>query len=231
MKRQSYIFMSAVLLIASAFILIFSGARSTDEDAKISLIEEGVDIGNTDDIEFEYGSRYKFVDRILGEAEEKQKLIVSEQSQTVTVLVENDFLSYLNLTSDITSKSVDFVYTATGKFTVDLSKLNEKRIVDDKDKKTLTIYIDEPILDSISPEKMQLKNEKNGVFALGKVKLNMEKFIELETDLQESIKEKFEEEENLKTIREMALESVKETYEPIVEQIDDDYELIIEYVP
>ena len=88
-----------------------------------------------------------FTDVILSRQNETRKLIVSTQEGTVTTKLTDRLINKLDF--DFMKKTQDVSYTGTGYFVVDLDDLTAANVIEDRDKKTVTILIGHAYLQAI----------------------------------------------------------------------------------
>jgi len=175
------------------------------------------------------GVEVNFADVILSDHDEMRKLIVSTQKATVSTELTDRLIKQLDF--DFLKKTQSVSYTGTGYFVVDLDNLNDNRIVQDKDKKTVTIKIDHAYLEAIEidPNNIIIDEVKEGLFARGDIELTVKDYNAIEKELRTRLEDKFDTVANGQVADDLALEMVKEVYEPIVKAIDRKYDVIVEF--
>jgi len=168
-----------------------------------------------------------FQDAILGDAVEHQELIVYEQFVEITSTVTKAGLGNLK----IFSKTKEITYTGSGIFTVDFSKIDKDHISVDTDNKTITITIEEPILQSVNIDydKIKFEDTEKGLLALGDLKLTTEENNEIMKSVENEIRTKLLSEEVIKKSNEYGLDKTWNTFAPIVNAMDEDYTVDIIY--
>ena len=166
---------------------------------------------------------------LIGTQEETRKLIVSTQEATVSMELTAELIRQLDF--DFLKKTQKVSYTGKGYFVVDLDNLTKHNIVQDKAKKTITIKIDHAYLQAveIDPEKIIIDEVKEGLLARGDIKLTVKDYHAIEKDLRNRMEEKFNTAENGQKADAIALQMVKEVYEPVVQAIDSEYEVFVEF--
>ena len=171
-----------------------------------------------------------FSEVLLSKQEERRKLIISEQSATVTSTLTYKMVKELNL--GFLEKTQDVKYVGKASFVVDLDNLTKDRIIDDKENKTLTIIINHAHLDTIEidPKKIEVGDVKEGFFARGDIMLSVADYKILETNLIKQMKEKINSPSNAQEADVKAREAVVKIYEPVVKAIDDEYAVLVEFV-
>lgn len=170
-----------------------------------------------------------FSEVIIGTQEETRKLIVSTQEATVSTELTSELIRQLDF--DFLKKTQKVSYTGKGYFVVDLDNLTKENIVQDKQEKTVTIKIDHVYLQAIEidPEKIIIDEVKEGLLARGDIKLTVKDYNAIEKELRNRMEEKFNTAENGQKADAIALQMVKEVYEPVIRAIDPGYELYVEF--
>ena len=122
-------------------------------------------------------------------------------------------------------------YTGTGYFVVDLDNLTAANIIEDKDKKTVTIRIGHAYLQAIEidPNDIIIDEVKEGLLARGDIELTVADYNAIENDLRARLEAKFDTVANGQRADDLAIRMVKEVYEPIVKAIDRRYDVIVEF--
>ena len=170
-----------------------------------------------------------FSEVIIGTQEETRKLIVSTQEATVSAELTSELIRQLDF--DFLKKTQKVSYTGKGYFVVDLDNLTKENIVQDKQEKTVTIKIDHAYLQAIEidPEKIIIDEVKEGLLARGDIKLTVKDYNAIEKELRNRMEEKFNTAENGQKADAIAVQMVKEVYEPVIRAIDPGYELYVEF--
>lgn len=170
-----------------------------------------------------------FSEVIIGTQEETRKLIVSTQEATVSTELTSELIRQLDF--DFLKKTQKVSYTGKGYFVVDLDNLTKENIVQDKQEKTVTIKIEHAYLQAIEidPEKIIIDEVKEGLLARGDIKLTVKDYNAIEKELRNRMEEKFNTVENGQKADAIALQMVKEVYEPVIRAIDSSYELYVEF--
>ena len=170
-----------------------------------------------------------FSEVIIGTQEEMRKLIVSTQEATVSTELTSELIRQLDF--NFLKKTQKVSYTGKGYFVVDLDNLTKSNILQDKQKKTITIKIDHAYLEAIeiNPEKIIIDEVKEGLLARGDIKLTVKDYNAIEKELRNRMEEKFNTAENGQKADKIALQMVKEVYEPVIKAIDSSYELNVEF--
>ena len=170
-----------------------------------------------------------FSEVIIGTQEETRKLIVSTQEATVSTELTSELIRQLDF--NFLKKTQKVSYTGNGYFVVDLDNLTKENIIQNKQKKQITIKIDHAYLQAIEidPEKIIIDEVKEGLLARGDIKLTVKDYNAIEKELRNRMEEKFNTAENGQNADKIALQMVKEVDEPVIKAIDSSYELTVEF--
>lgn len=228
MKNKVLTITCYVLGIAIVAMLLWGlvNERNVFKDA----YSDGIEQVDLDTIYLE-GSKIEvdFSEVIIGTQEEIRKLIVSTQEATVSTELTSELIRRLDF--DFLKKTQEVSYTGKGYFVVDLDNLTKNNIIQDKQKKTITLKIDHAYLQAIEidPEKIIIDEVKEGLLARGDIKLTVKDYNAIEKDLRNRMEEKFDTAENGQKADEVALEMVKAVYEPVIKAVDSSYDLRVEF--
>lgn len=175
------------------------------------------------------GVEVNFSDVILSHQNETRKLIVSTQTGTVTTKLTDRLIKQLDF--DFMKKTQNVSYTGTGYFVVDLDNLTVANVIEDKDKKTVTILIDHAYLQAIDidPNNIIVDDVKESLLAWGDIKLTVADCNAIERDLRAQLEEKFNTAANGQAADDLAIKMVKEVYEPVVKAVDRRYSVIVQF--
>lgn len=175
------------------------------------------------------GVEVNFSDVILSRQNETRKLIVRTQNGTVSTKLTDRLINQLDF--DFMKKTQNVSYTGTGYFVVDLDRLTAANVVEDKEKKTVTIRIGHAYLESIdiNPNNIIIDDVKEGLLAWGDIKLTVADYNTIERELRARLEEKFDTASNGQAADEAALKMVKEVYEPVVKAIDRRYSVAVQF--
>ena len=175
------------------------------------------------------GVEVNFSDVILSRQNETRKLIVRTQNGTVSTKLTDRLINQLDF--DFMKKTQNVSYTGTGCFVVDLDRLTAANVVEDKEKKTVTIRIGHAYLESIdiNPNNIIIDDVKEGLLAWGDIKLTVADYNTIERELRARLEEEFDTAANGQAADEIALKMVKEVYEPVVKAIDRRYSVIVQF--
>ena len=218
-----------VVLLSAIFITLIWGLcnkKSVFQDT----FDDGIEQIDLDSIYLtQSGAQVDFSEVIIGKHEETRKLIVSTQEGTVSTELTDRLIKKLDF--NFLKKTQNVSYTGTGYFVVDLDNLTKDRIIQDKQNKTLTIQIDHAYLQAIEidPNKIIIDEVKEGLLARGDIELSVQDYNTIEKELRDRLEAKFNTSANGQKADKIALQMVKEVYEPIIKAIDPSYEVQIEF--
>lgn len=230
MKNRQKLWNAAVIvlavLIAGVFIWgLIRGTRSVHTE-----VSDGIDRIDLDAIYLpSSGVEVDFSDVILSRQNETRKLIVSMQKGTVTTKLTGRLIKQLDF--DFMKKTQDVSYTGTGYFVVDLDSLTEANVIEDRDKRTVTIRIGHAYLQAIEidPNNIIIDEVQESLLARGDIELTLADYKTIERDLRSRLEKKFDTAANGQAADEIALSMVKEVYEPVVRAIDRRYSVVVQF--
>ena len=175
------------------------------------------------------GVEVNFAEVVLTDHRETRKLIVSTQKGTATTELTDRLVEQLDF--GFLKKTQSVSYTGTGYFVVDLDNLTAANVIEDKDKKTVTIKIDHAYLQAvdIDPNNIIIDDVKEGLLARGDIELTVKDYNVIEKELRTRLEEKFDTAANGQAADKVAIKMVKEVYEPIIKAIDWRYHVIVEF--
>ena len=218
-----------VVLLSAIFITLIWGLCNKKSGFQ-DTFDDGIEQIDLDSIYLtQSGVQVDFSEVIIGKHEETRKLIVSTQEGTVSTELTDRLIKKLDF--NFLKKTQNVSYTGTGYFVVDLDNLTKDRIIQDKQNKTLTIQIDHAYLQAIEidPNKIIIDEVKEGLLARGDIELSVQDYNTIEKELRDRLEAKFNTSANGQKADKIALQMVKEVYEPIVKAIDSSYEVHIEF--
>lgn len=228
MKLKGMDIACIVLVLAIIGILLWGIIRVKQEND--TAYSDGIVQVDLNTIYLE-GSDIKvnFSEVILGQQQETRKLIVSTHEATVSTQLAASLIN--NLDFDFLTKTQKLSYSGTGYFVVDLDNLTAANIIDDAENKTLTIQIGHAYLEvvDIDPEKVIVDDVKQGLLAWGKIKLTVNDYLAIEKELINRMEDKFNTVENGQKADGLALQMVREVYEPVIKAIDPEYSVVVEF--
>ena len=218
-----------VVLLSAIFITLIWGLcnkKSVFQDT----FDDGIEQIDLDSIYLtQSGVQVDFSEVIIGKHEETRKLIVSTQEGTVSTELTDRLIKKLDF--NFLKKTQNVSYTGTGYFVVDLDNLTKDRIIQDKQNKTLTIQIDHAYLQAIEidPNKIIIDEVKEGLLARGDIELSVQDYNTIEKELRDRLEAKFNTSANGQKADKIALQMVKEVYEPVIKAIDNSYDVVVEF--
>lgn len=218
----------AVLLVLVLLVFILGLVFGTGSDP--AAVSDGIEQIDLDTIYLKgSGVEVNFSDVILSSQNETRKLIVSTQNGTVTTKLTDRLIEQLDF--DFMKKTQNVSYTGTGYFVVDLDNLTATNVIEDKDKKTVTILIDHAYLQAIDidPNNIIVDDVKTSLLAWGNIKLTVADYNAIERELRSRLEEKFDTVANGQAADDLALKMVKEVYEPVVKAIDRRYSVVVQF--
>ena len=228
MKNQKEKITIGVLLLAICVTIIW-GLCNKKPIFK-ETFDDGIEQIDLDSIYLtNSGVQVDFSEVLLGKHEESRKLIVSSQEATVSTELTDRLIKQLDF--NFLKKTQNVSYTGCGYFVVDLDNLTKDHIIDDKKEKTLTIKIEHAYLQAIEidPNKIMIDEVKEGSLARGDIELSVKDYNAIEKDLRDRLEAEFNTSANRQKADKIALQMVKEVYEPIVKAIDSDYKVQVEF--
>jgi len=228
-NKQVRLNITAGILTLLLISVVIAGIAHGNNPLHID-VEDGIEQIDLDTIYLRSsGVEVNFSEVILSDHNETRKLIVSSQEGTVSTELTDRLIKQLDF--DFLKKTQSVSYTGTGYFVVDLDNLTAASIIDDKDKRTLTIKIDHAYLQAIeiNPNNIIIDEVKEGLLARGNIELTVADFNAIERDLRSRLEKKFDTAANGQAADDLAIKMVKEVYEPIVKAIDRRYTVIVEF--
>ena len=165
-------------------------------------------------------------DAILGEARQKQELVVWEQD----VQVDSEISQALaNLA--VFSKTKTVRSFGTGVYTVDMGQIDESSIAVDEQARTVTMSIPHAQLQYITKdlEKTEFEDTQHAIFGFGDVKLTQEQQNLLERSIEDAMRVELESDACFQDADKAALLVVYDVYQPLVAQIDNTYMLEVKF--
>ena len=213
----------ALVTVSIIGVTIKSETLHDDVSDDIELVDLNTIYLKNSDVEV------NFSDVILSNQQETRKLIVSTKEGTVTTELTDRLINKLDF--NFLKKTQTVSYTGTGYFVVDLDNLTSDNLIDDKDKRILTIRIDHAYLQAIeiNPDNIIIDDVKEGLLARGDIELSVKDYNTIEKELRTRLEEKFDTAANGQTADDLAIKMVREVYEPIVKAIDKRYSVIVEF--
>ena len=227
--KQKVLNIAAAVLAALILIVVVWGCLHRSDPLHMQ-VSDGIEQIDLDTIYLQSsGVEVSFSDVILSPQNETRKLIVSTQTGTVSTKLTDRLIQQLDF--DFMKKTQNVSYTGTGYFVVDLDRLTAANIIEDSDKKTVTIQIGHAYLQAIeiNPSNIIIDDVKESLLARGDIKLSVADYRSIEQDLRSRLEKKFDTAANGQAADDLALEMVKEVYEPVVKAIDRRYSVVVQF--
>ena len=229
MNKQKQYNLTACILAAILIIVLIAGLIRENNASHLEM-SDGIEQIDLDTIYLKSsGVEVNFSEIILSDHKETRKLIVSTQEGKVSTELTDRLIKQLDFS--FLKKTQTVSYTGTGYFVVDLDNLTAANIIENNDKRTITIKIDHAYLQAIEidPNNIIIDEVKEGLFARGDIELTVADYNAIEKDLRTRLEKKFDTAANGQEADALALKMVKEIYEPIVKAIDRRYSVIVEF--
>lgn len=227
--RQRFLNITAIVLAVLVIAVVIWGCVHGANPLHMQ-VSDGIEQIDLDTIYLRSsGVEVSFSDVILSRQNETRKLIVSTQDGTVSTKLTDRLINKLDF--DFMKKTQDVSYTGTGYFVVDLDDLTAANVIEDRDKKTVTIRIGHAYLQAIEidPNNIIIDDVKESLLARGDIELTVADYNAIEQKLRSRLEEKFDTAKNGQAADELALKMVKEIYEPVIKAVDRRYSVIIEF--
>lgn len=227
-KQKSLNIIAGILALLVLAVVIWGYTHGTDP--LHTQVSDGIAQIDLDTIYLKSsGVEVNFSDVILSRQNETRKLIVSTQSGTVTTKLTDRLINQLDF--DFMKKTQNVSYTGTGYFVVDLDNLTSANVIEDSDKKTVTILIGHAYLQTIDidPNNIIVDDVKESLLAWGDIKLTVADCNAIERELRSRLEEKFNTAANGQSADDLAVKMVKEVYEPVVKAIDRRYSVVVQF--
>jgi len=163
---------------------------------------------------------------ILGEARQKQELVVWEQD----VQVDSE-ISQALANIPIFSKTKSVRSFGTGVYTVDMGSIDESAISVDEQARTVTMSIPHTQLQYITKdlERTEFEDTQHAILGFGDVKLTQEQQNLLEQSIEDAMRAELESDACFEDADAAALLVVYDVYQPLITRIDDTYTLEIRF--
>ena len=188
------------------------------EDAEVTIDNDGV-LGYT---------AADFQNAVLGAATEHQELIVMEQPLSISTTITKAGLGNF----PIFSKMKDVTYYGTGVYTVDLSGMDNDRIIVDEDTYTVTIRIPHAVLQYVNPElaSMEFEYTEKGFLAFGDIKLTAEETNQLETSVYDAMRERLDSQDLYDEADRFAKLKTWEIFQPLVTAVSPMFKVETDFI-
>ncbi len=230
MKDKRILQFAVIVMLVGAIAVVaswgFTHREASPEDPYSDSIEQ-IDL---DTIYLKAsGVEVDFSEVVLSSHNETRKLIVSTQDGTVSTKLTYRLIRQLDF--DFMKKTQNVSYTGRGYFVVDLDNLTAANIITDEAKKTVTIQIGHAYLQAIeiNPSDIIIDDVKESLLARGDIELTVADYNAIEKELRSQLEEKFDTVANGQAADDLALEMVKDVYEPVIKAIDRRYSVIVEF--
>ncbi len=161
-----------------------------------------------------------FQNAILGEAREKQELIVMEQDVQVDTEISNA-LANIEI-----FKKTQMIHTfGTGVYTVDLSKIDADHIAVDETGQTVTVTIPHAVLQyvNVDVDQTTFEETEHEIFGFGDIKLTQEQQKVVDESIDDVMRETLSDQVLLDQADEIAVLKVAEIFQPLVSAVSDTY--------
>nr|WP_325211236.1 DUF4230 domain-containing protein [uncultured Oscillibacter sp.] len=228
-NRQKLLNITAGVLAALLAAVVIWGCAHGAGPSRMG-VSDGIEPVDLDTIYLRSsGVEVNFSDVILSGQNETRKLIVSEQSGTVSTKLTDRLIKQLDF--DFLKKTQNVSYTGTGYFVVDLDNLTAANVIEDKDAKTVTIRIGPAYLQAIEidPDNIIVDAVEESLLARGDIELTLADYKAIERDLRSRLEEIFDTAANGQAANELAVKMVKAVYEPVVKAVDRRYNVIVQF--
>lgn len=158
---------------------------------------------------------------VLGEARERQMLIVLEQDVEVTNALET--LPLINW--DVFRKTQTITTFGTGVFTVDMSQITGADVLINESARMIFISIPAPVLSYVT---MDLANSivsdtERGLLAFGDIQLTVEQQQQLNESIQEAMRKMLDEPEMISAANEAAIAQIQQLYQTLIDAVHSGY--------
>lgn len=229
MKNEAILRVICVILLLAIIGTLMWGYFNNDSNNQ-DAYDDGIEQIDLDTIYLvNSGVQVDFSEVLLGKQKETRKLIVSTQEATVSTELTDQLIKKIDF--DFMKKTQEVSYTGEGYFVVDLDNLTKDNIIEDKQNKIITIKIDHAYLQAIEidPNKIVIDEVKQGLLARGDIELTVKDYNAIEKQIMVRLEEKFDTVENGQEADMIALQMVRDVYEPIVKAIDSSYTVSVEF--
>ena len=191
-NNQKTLNIAAAVLAALVAVVVIWGCIYSAAPSRVQ-VSDGIEPVDLDTIYLpSSGVEVNFSDVILSSQNETRKLIVSVQNGTVTTKLTDRLIKQLDF--DFLKKTQNVSYTGTGYFVVDLDDLTAANVIEDREKKTITIRIGHAYLQAIEidPNNIIIDAVEESLLARGDIELTLADYNALERDLRSRLEEKFD---------------------------------------
>lgn len=225
---QKFLNLTAAVLAALLVTVVLLGLIRRADPLHMH-VSDGIDPIDLNTISLpSSGVEADFSNVILSSQNETRKLIVSTQTGTADAKLTDRLIKQLDF--DFMKKTQNVSYTGTGYFVVDLDRLTAANIIEDHSRRTVTIQIGHAYLQAIEidPDQIIIEDVQESLLARGDIKLSVADYTAIEQDLRSRLEEQFDTPANRQAADRLAIQMVKEVYEPAVKAIDRRYSVVVE---
>ena len=224
LKVSSKIVLFAVIGLAIVALLLFiawprlSALLFPEPEPTVAVeLSESAVMGNT---------TAEIGEAILGEARQKQELVVWEQD----IQVDSE-ISQALANIPIFSKTKTVRSFGTGVYTVDMGLIDESSIDVDEQARTVTMSIPHTQLQYITKdlERTEFEDTQHAILGFGDVKLTQEQQNLLERSIEDAMRVELESDACFEDADAAALLVVYDVYQPLIAQIDNTYALEVQF--
>lgn len=172
-------------------------------------------------------NKFMTKDTIVKEVSEKRELITMETGVDQEITIDNSWGNW-----EIFKKMQSIQFHANGIYSIDLSKVDENSLKIDKNKKTITLYVNKPSIKSIAidEQKTLYKTPEKGLFRFGEVNLTPEEYTVMMSEAKKKIAEKM----NSKELYDEALKNTQSSLTKLMQSLfsedtRNNYKIIINF--
>ena len=212
--------LKTIIIVVVVLVVLVGGGGSLSGLLNIGSLFGG---GEKDDV-MGY-TTIDFQQAVLGEAREKQELVVLEQD----VKVDTEISSALANISVLKKTKMIHTY-GTGVYTVDMSRIDTDKVLVDETERTVTIIIPHTVLKyvEVDTDKTEFE-ETEALIPIGDLKLTVEQQNVVDQAIDEAMREQLESVAQMEKADEVALLKVAEVYQPIVSAVSDEFLVLTKF--
>jgi hypothetical protein len=214
----------AVLCIAGICVAVFFIARaamlrmdslSGKSDSAVSGSHNGI----LPDSVMGY-NKIDFVKAVLGQAREKESLVVYEQDVNSVSEISNAFLNW-----DIFKKTKKIHTYGKGAYTIDMSRVASDSIAVDLDKKNVTVSLPKTTLSylEVDANRTTFEDTEHAIFGFGDIALTEEQQKQLDAEIRHKMLAELTTDASFKKSDEAGLKKAKEMLQPVVAAVSDEF--------
>ena len=152
---------------------------------------------------------------VLGEARERQLLVVLEQDVEVTNALET--IPLINW--DVFRMTQTITTAGTGVFTVDMSEITQADVAIDESARVVLIAIPAPVLHyvTIDLDNSTFSDTERGLLAFGEIQLSMEEQHQLNESIMDAMQKMLDEAEIVAAANEAAIAQTQQLYQTLID--------------